>query len=59
MKLRNLNIINIDVNLLELPLSYKIKPISPNNFDDTSFSVFISVAEKTPKIFGIIRIIHY
>ena len=52
-KLRNLNLINIDLNLLELPLSYKNKAISANYFDDRSYSVAISVAEKTPKIFSI------
>ena len=53
MKLRNLNLINIDMNLLELPLSYENKAVSADTFNDTSYSLSISVAEKVPKIFGI------
>lgn len=53
MKFRNLNLINIDVNSLELPLSYENKAISTNYFNDTSFSLSISVVEETPKIYGI------
>lgn len=52
-KLRCLNLINIDLELLELPLSYKNEVISHNIFNDSSFLVFISVAEELPKIFGI------
>ena len=52
-KLRCLNLINIDLKLLELPLSYENKVIPHNIFNDTSFLIFVSVAEEKPKIFGI------
>ena len=52
-RLRYLNLINIDLELLELPLSYENKVIPRTIFNDTSFLIFISVAEEKPKIFGI------
>ena len=51
--LRCLNLINIDMNLLELPITYKDEIISNKIFDDTSFLIFVSVVEKIPKIFEI------
>ena len=52
-KLRCLNLINIDLKLLELPLSFENKVISHDIFNDSSFLVFVSVAEEKRKIFGI------
>lgn len=52
-KLRCLNLINIDLKLLELPLSYENQVIPSNIFNDTSFLIFVSVAKELPKIFGI------
>ena len=52
-KLRCLNLINIDLNLIKFPLDHKNEVIPFKNFNETSFFVFISVAEKTPKIFGV------
>ena len=52
-KLRCLNLINIDLNLLELPLSFENNVIPHNILNDTSYLIFVSVAEKNPKIFGI------
>ena len=51
--LRCLNLINIDLNLLELPVSYENKIIPKSIFDNSSFFIFISVAEEVQKIFGI------
>ena len=53
LQLRCLNLINVDLNLIEFPISFEQKEISPEIFNDTSFLVFISVAEETSKIFGI------
>lgn len=51
--LRCLNLINIDINQLEIPISYKNEIISNKIFDDTSFLIFVSIVEKIPKIFEI------
>ena len=53
LSLRCLNLINIDLNLLELPVSYENKVISKSVFDNSSFFIFVSVSEEVPKIFGI------
>ena len=53
LSIRCLNLININLNLLELPVSYKNEIISTSIFNDSSFSIFVSVAEEVPKIFGI------
>ena len=53
LSLRCLNLINININLIELPLSYENKIISTSIFNDTSFSIFVSVAGEIQKIFGI------
>ena len=52
-KLRCLNLINIDLELLELPLSFKNEVISHDIFNESSYLVFVSLAEEIPKIFGI------
>ena len=52
-KLRCLNLINIDLKLLELPLSFKNEVISHNIFNESSYLVFVSLAEEISKIFGI------
>ena len=44
--LRCLNLININLNLLELPASYKNKIIRTSIFDNSSFSIFVSVADE-------------
>ena len=51
--LRCLNLININLDLLELPVSYENKIIPKSIFDSSSFSIFISVAEKEQKIYEI------
>ena len=53
LQLRCLNLINVDLNLIEFPISFENKVIPKTIFDDTSFFIFISVAEEVPKIFGI------
>ncbi len=55
LKLRCLNLVNVGLNLVKLPLSYKKEVIPLEYFDDKSFFIFISVAEKNQKIFGLFR----
>lgn len=55
LKLRCLNLVNVDLNLVKFPLSYENKVVTTNYFDEKSFFIFVSVAEQIPKIFGIFR----
>lgn len=54
-RLRCLNLVNVDLNLVKFPLSYKNEIIKKNIFDDRNFFIFISVAGKEPKVFGIYK----
>ena len=51
--MRCLNLINVDLNLIELPLSFENQVIPHNIFNASSYLIFISVVEEKPKIFGI------
>ena len=59
LSLRCLNLINVDVNLIKFPISYQNEIISAKIFDDSSFLIFISVAEQIPKTFGIFLNKHF
>jgi len=55
LKLRCLNLVNVDLNLVKLPLSYKKEVIPLEYFNDKNFFIFVSVTEKNQKIFGLFR----
>lgn len=55
LKLRCLNLVNVDLALVKFPSDYNNKVVNSKYFDEKSFFIFVSVAEKYPKIFGIFR----
>ena len=59
LSLRCLNLINVDVNLMKFPVGCQNEIISAKIFDDSSFLIFISVAEQIPKTFGIFLNKHF
>ena len=53
--LRNINLVNVDLNNIDFPLTYKNEALSKTVIDDKSFLILISLAEETSKIFGVFQ----
>ena len=53
--LRNINLVNVDLNNIDFPLTYKNETLSKTVVDDKSFLILISLAEETSKIFGVFQ----
>jgi hypothetical protein len=53
--LRNINLVNVDLDNIDFPLTYKNESLSKTLINDKSFLILISLAEETSKIFGVFQ----